>query len=98
MSFGTFIKNIRKHMELKQAEVAEQTGIEASYLSKIEKDRVAPPSEEVLIKLAAALYHDPNEIIYKAGKIPPDIRELILNDEELFFYLQQKLEEKQKGE
>lgn len=97
MSFGTYIKNLRKSLELRQSDIAAEVGIEASYLSKIEKDRVSPPSEDVLLKLAAALSHDENEIIYRAGKIPPNIRDLILTDEELFFYLQQKLEEK-KGE
>ncbi|MGM1023189.1 MAG: helix-turn-helix domain-containing protein [Bacillota bacterium] len=95
MIFGTYIKHLRKSLELRQSDVAAEAGIEASYLSKIEKDRVAPPSEDVLMKLAAALSHDENEIIYRAGKIPPDIRDLILNDQELFFYLQQKLADKQ---
>jgi transcriptional regulator with XRE-family HTH domain len=60
------------------------------YLSKIEKDRVPPPSEDVLIRLAIALNEDPHKMIVRAGKIPSDFQNVIFQDEEAFKYLKRK--------
>jgi hypothetical protein len=59
-------------------------------LSKIEKDRVPPPSEDVVIRLAVALSEDPYRIVSRAGKIPSDFQEIIFQDEETFKYLKKK--------
>ncbi|MFB5678787.1 helix-turn-helix domain-containing protein [Paenibacillus terreus] len=98
MRFGEYIKNLRKSIGFNQADVAMKVGITTSYLSKIEKGSVSPPSEEKLLQLAAVLQDDPNNIIFKAGKIPPDIRELIFQEPGVYEYLHQKLKDKRKEE
>jgi transcriptional regulator with XRE-family HTH domain len=60
-------------------ELAHRVGIDSTYLSKIENGPLPPPSEKVQSKLAKALNTDKGELMILAGKIPPDIAELLTN-------------------
>ncbi len=60
-------------------QVAMRIGVEPAYLSKIERDQVAPPSEATTRRLAAELGEDPDHAILRiardvrddyAGKVP----------------------------
>ncbi|RCW41666.1 helix-turn-helix domain-containing protein [Paenibacillus prosopidis] len=90
MSFGEYIRSLRTGKGFSQVEVAEMANVTTPYLSKIEKDRVPPPSEDVLIRLALALSEDTHRMIVRAGKIPSDFQDVILQDEEAFKYLKKK--------
>lgn len=74
MTFGVYLRNLRKQKRLSQRDLAAQVGIDFTYLSKIEGGQLAPPSEAVLRYLARALDADENDLINHAGKIPPDLK------------------------
>jgi len=79
-SFGGYLHRLRlEHPEnLSIREVARRAGIDVSYLSRMEKDEVPPPREEVILKLADVLAPgSADELIRLAGKIPPDVQEFI---------------------
>jgi HTH-type transcriptional regulator, competence development regulator len=59
-------------------QVAARIGVEPSYLSKVERGRVAPPSESTVIRLAKAVALDPDELLALAGKMSADVRRTIL--------------------
>jgi transcriptional regulator with XRE-family HTH domain len=65
-------------------QVAERVGIEPSYLSKVERAEVAPPSEETIQRLAKELDLDPDALLALAGKVSSDLREVIRRRPELF--------------
>lgn len=54
MTLGEYIKDTRAKMQLSQPQLAEQIGIEQSYLSKLENDK-SLPSNEVFRRLLSAL-------------------------------------------
>ena len=54
MTLGEYIKDARAKMQLSQPQLAEQIGIEQSYLSKLENDK-SLPSNEVFRRLLNAL-------------------------------------------
>lgn len=54
MTLGDYIKDKRATMQLSQPQLAEQIGIEQSYLSKLENDK-SLPSNEVFRRLLTAL-------------------------------------------
>jgi transcriptional regulator with XRE-family HTH domain len=54
MTLGEYIKEARAKMQLSQPQLAEQIGIEQSYLSKLENDK-SLPSNEVFRRLLSAL-------------------------------------------
>lgn len=77
--FGPRLRELRRQAGLSQRELAEKIGVNFSYLSKIESGAMPPPSEEVILKLAEALKTDKDELMILAGKIPPDIAQILKN-------------------
>jgi len=65
-------------------QVAERVGIQPSYLSKVERGLVPPPSEETLVSLAGELDLDPDVVLALAGKVSSDLKEVIRGRPELF--------------
>ena len=62
-SFGSYIRKAREALIESDAEfsvrkVAARIGVEPSYLSKVERDEVAPPSEATIVRLAQTLDQD----------------------------------------
>ena len=58
--------------------IAAEIGIQPSYLSKVERGLVPPPSDATIVRLAKALALDRDELLALAGKISPDVRRTIL--------------------
>jgi transcriptional regulator with XRE-family HTH domain len=86
-TFGQRIKELRKAKGLGQRAVAAQVGINFTYLSKIENDKVdfaAFPSEDTIRKLAKVLEADVDELLLMAEKIPDQIRQRVLERPEAF--------------
>ncbi|MDJ0737423.1 MAG: helix-turn-helix transcriptional regulator [Nostocaceae cyanobacterium] len=72
-TFGKVIRKARKEKEFSQRELAKLTGIDYTYLSKLENDHAGyPPSEDVINKLALHLDLNAEELRYLAGRITPD--------------------------
>jgi transcriptional regulator with XRE-family HTH domain len=78
-SFGETLRRLRmEHPEkLSLREVCRRAGIDVSYLSRMEKEEVPPPREEIILRLAHVLGTDPDRLLEPAHKIPPDVREII---------------------
>jgi transcriptional regulator with XRE-family HTH domain len=67
--------------------VALRVGVTPSFLSKVERGELPPPSEETIKKLAAVLGDNPDVLLALAGKVSADLREVILKRPELFAQL-----------
>jgi HTH-type transcriptional regulator, competence development regulator len=82
-SFGQRVRELRLAKNLTQRELAEDVaarlkeedrrGFDFTYLSKIENDRLPPPSVPAILQLAAVLAADSDELLALAGKVPPDV-------------------------
>jgi transcriptional regulator with XRE-family HTH domain len=82
-TFGERIRELRKAKGLTQRELADQVadglrgedrrGFNFTYLSKIENDRLPPPSIAAILQLAKELDGNSDELLALAGKAPPDI-------------------------
>ncbi|MFC2069986.1 helix-turn-helix domain-containing protein [Chloroflexota bacterium] len=81
--FGIKLKELRKQAGISQRRLANKIGVNFSYLSKIESGKMPPPSEQVIIRLAEVLDADKDELLTLAGKIPPDIAQILKNREAL---------------
>ena len=81
-SFGKFLRRTRKRKKLTQRALASEVGIDFTYLSKVENDvpGFSSLSEPTLEKLADALDVDPDKMITRAGKIPSDVRQVLVDD------------------
>ncbi len=68
-------------------------GVEPSFLSKVERNEVAPPSEEKVVALARELSEDPDVLLAMAGKVSSDLRAAIMKRPELFASLIRELKD-----
>jgi transcriptional regulator with XRE-family HTH domain len=87
LTFGQKIRELRRAKNLGQRAAAEAVGINFTYLSKIENDRVdfaAFPSEATIRKLAEVLDGDVDELLLMAEKIPDPIRKRVLERPDAF--------------
>ena len=73
-AFAQRILELRRRANLTQRQLAQQLGIDFTYLSKLENGRGDPPSEETIKRLAAAVKGDAEELLALAGKISVELR------------------------
>lgn len=79
--FGKRIRQLRVDKDLSQRDLAARVGIDFTYLSKIENNRAAPPSDAVIERLAAALDVEAEELLALAAKVSQeDLREAVADD------------------
>ena len=88
-TFGAYIRSRREELlktspEYTLRKLAAQIGVQPSYVSKVEREEVAPPSEATIIRLAEALKEDPDVLLALAGKVSAELREVILKRPRLF--------------
>ena len=86
-TIGQRIRELRKARNLTQRELADRIGINFTYLSRIENDRLdadQTPREDTLRSLADALEADLDELVLLAQRVPESMRERIVSRPELF--------------
>ncbi len=84
---GKRIREIRKARNLTQRQLAEKVGINFTYLSRVENDRLdddQTPREDTLQKIAEALETDADELLLLARRIPDAFRDRILSKPGIF--------------
>lgn len=81
MTFSKFVKKTIEDRHLSARRVARAAGIDPSFFSKILSGKRSPPSDEKILKrLAKALGADPVYMVFLAGRIPDEFREVFLNE------------------
>ena len=77
-TFGKKLRNLRVNSEIGLREMARLISKSPGYLSDVEHDHVPPPSEDVILKIAAALNVDKKELLTVVRKMDPDIDFIII--------------------
>jgi len=87
MRFGERLRELRQAKNLSQRDLAEQVGVNFTYISKIENEKLdfaQFPGEELIRKLAMALEADEDELLILAEKIPEQIRKRVMERPDAF--------------
>jgi len=87
MQFGETIRQLRLELGLTQQEIAEQTSVSVSYISKVEIEKLQfgdYPSEKFIHRLADVLKADEDHLLLLADKVPAAMRKRIRQRPELF--------------
>lgn len=97
-AFGAYTRHHREELlstdrSYSLRQVAMRLGIEPAYLSKIERGEFAPPSEELICKLAKELGQDPDVMLALAGKVSRDLLEVIVKRPQLMADLIRQVKE-----
>lgn len=98
MTFGNYIKTKRETLaqdskSFSLRKVAMAIDVEPSFLSKVERDLVAPPSEAKIRHLAEVLSEDADILLAMAGKVSTDLQEIILARPKLFADMLRRLKQ-----
>jgi transcriptional regulator with XRE-family HTH domain len=96
--FGDFVRKRRETLRKRDErfsvrQVAQRIGVEPSFLSKVERGDVPPPSEAKVVALARELGEDPDVLLALAGKVSSDLQEAIRKRPELFGSLLRELKD-----
>ena len=73
--------------------VAGRLGIQPSYVSKVERCEVPPPSEATIIRWAEELGEDPDVLLALAGKVSAELRDVIVKRPKVFAQLLRELKD-----
>ncbi len=81
-SFGKYLRRKRKQKKMSQRALASEAEVNFTYLSKVENDvpGFSSVSEPTLQKMADALDVDADEMITRAGKVPSDVKQMLVDD------------------
>lgn len=72
-------------------QVATRIEVEPSYLSKVERGEVEPPSEETIRRLAKELDQDADVMLAMAGKMSRELQQIVIKRPQLFAELLRQL-------
>ncbi|SRR5579883_340740 len=87
MTLGEYIKELRHQRRLTQRQLAEKAGVDFSYLSKIENNRLEhTPSIKTLQDLARVLEVDELELMELANKVPPVLEAIARDKDAMRFF------------
>ena len=75
--FGAFIRREREAREIGLREMAKKIGVSPTYLSKVERDELTPPTEDKVRAIASIIERDPDELLAMAGRVSSDIADII---------------------
>ncbi len=81
-AFGNRIRELREARRrtdptFSLRQFAQRVGISATFLSKVERGEFDPPSAENIIKMAELLGTDADELLALAGRVDPELDEII---------------------
>ena len=74
--FGVKLRELRQNKGMTLRALAEAAGVDFTYLSKIENDRLVP-SASAILALAAELEGNSDELLALAGKAPADVGDML---------------------
>jgi len=93
-TFGKKLRDLRVNSDIGLRELARLVDKSPGYLSDVEHDNVPPPSEDVILKIAAALSVDKKELLIVAQKMDPEISNYVAQDQEAADFLRMAREKK----
>jgi transcriptional regulator with XRE-family HTH domain len=93
-TFGKKLRDSRLNADVGLRELARLIEKSPGYISDVEHDNVPPPSEDVILKIAAALNVDKNELLTAAQKMDPEISRYITREPEVADFLRMAREKK----
>ncbi len=93
---GSFIRKEREARATRDRtfslrQVATRIHVEPSYLSKVERGEVEPPSEETIKRLAKELDQDADVMLAMAGKVSRELQKIVIKRPQLFAELLRQL-------
>jgi len=87
-SFGELLREQRRATGMSQRELAKRINVDFSYISKLENDRLPPPSSQTAAKIAVELGCAPEGLLSAARKFPAGVEGAIASEPSALRFLQ----------
>ena len=97
-TFGEILKEIRRSKNISQRDLADKAGVDFTYISKLENDRLPPPSAETIIKLSEILKTEQTILFAVSGKLDNEIKDAITGNPEALKFLNEAKQMQLTGE
>lgn len=81
--FGERLRRLREARRLSVRRLARLVAVSPSYLSRIERNHVPPPSERTIARIARALAVETDGLLATAGRVPEDVVSRVLRRPQL---------------
>lgn len=76
-TFGKTLRELRRSKGISQRNLADKVGVDFSYISKIENNRLPPPAADTIVKICEVLAVPPDELLSITGKMPTSTKDMI---------------------
>jgi transcriptional regulator with XRE-family HTH domain len=76
-TFGSFTRWQREAREISLREMAKRIGVSPTYLSKVERDKIQPPTEAKVKAIAGIIECDADELLARAGRLSSDLLDIV---------------------
>jgi transcriptional regulator with XRE-family HTH domain len=86
--FGQTLRNLRRSKGLSQRELADKVGVDFSYISKVENDRLPPPAADTIVRICQVLGVPPEGLLASTGKLPSEVKGMLTSPAALQFMRQ----------
>src|SRR5207248_2077227 len=74
-TFGKALQELRRGAGISQRDLAARVGVDFSYISKVENDRLPPPAADTIVKICEELEVPADELLALTRKMPSDVKE-----------------------
>ncbi|MFO7736864.1 MAG: helix-turn-helix transcriptional regulator [Desulfatiglandaceae bacterium] len=92
-AFGQILRKRRIDSGLGLRELARRINKSPGYLSDVEKGHVPPPSEAVILDIAAALAIEKKDLLVAARKVDPEVSDYVAQKPEVADFLRMARDE-----
>jgi len=76
-TFGQTLRALRRAKDVNQRTLADTVGVDFSYISKVENDRLPPPAADTIVKICEALDVPSDELLALTGKMPTEVKAMV---------------------
>lgn len=80
-TFGTKLKSLRRVKGISQRDLAQRVGVDFSYISKLENDRLPPPAADTIEKICHELDVRHEELLGLTNKLPTGLRQMLVENQ-----------------
>lgn len=87
--FGTTLREKRRAAGLSQRKLAQEAGVDFSYISKLENGRLPAPAASTVTRFAEVIGCPPEELLAAAKKMPSDLNASVSGDPAALRFLQE---------
>lgn len=91
-TFGKILRELRRSKGVSQRELAAKVGVDFSYISKLENDRLPPPAADTIMRICEVLTIPTDELLGITGKIPTKVKKMLSSSPSAIGFIQQAYE------